>query len=479
MFHAAQSQRGSPPRQPRPLPGPLACLLAAAALAVSSAATPGQRFPVDPGPRPGAPAAGGIIAGASLAESRYFADGLFEFQQVDSVTGSIAGTGNGLGPRFNSDSCGSCHLQPAPGGSSPSPYSPQGTGPNPQVAVARKNGATNHVPFFIKADGPVREARFKVHPDGSLDGGVKALYTISGRSDAPGCDIAQPDFNLAAAQNNLSFRIPTPVYGAGLIEAIPDAAILANQAANRAAKAALGIGGRTNHHRPGALAGEANRSGNDGTITRFGWKAQNKSLLVFSGEAYNVEVGVTNDIFPNERDDTPSCQFNATPEDHLDLEAASATAELPDIVKFATFMRYLAPPTPGPDTPSTVSGRALFSSTGCALCHTPTLQTGRAASEALSNKTAHLYSDLLVHHMGTGLDDGVVQGLAGTDEFRTAPLWGLGQRLFFLHDGRTGDLLVAIRAHASRGSEANAVIDAFDRLPAGSQQDILNFLRAL
>ena len=100
-------------------------------------------------------------------------------------------------------------------------------------------------------------------------------------------------------------------------------------------------------------------------------------------------------------------------------------------------------------------------------------------SAALSNQTVNLVSDLLVHHMGKGLADGITQGSASPDEFRTAPLWGAGQRVFFLHDGRTSNLVEAIEAHRSHDSEANKVIDNFDRLTAREQQDIINFLRSL
>src|SRR5205807_1578613 len=199
-------------------------------------------------------------------------------------------------------------------------------------------------------------------------------------------------------------RIPTPVFGAGLIEAIPDSAILANMRAEAHLKKPLGISGHPNAH----LSGNTNRSANDGTITRFGWKAQNKSLLLFAGEAYNVEMGVTNQLFPQERDETPGCVFNATPEDTLDFAPTSKTTPNPntavisDIEAFADFMRMLAPPTPAPDTPSTVSGRAIFIKLGCALCHTPSLTTGKAIasgsstspSGALSNRPVNLFSDL-------------------------------------------------------------------------------------
>jgi CxxC motif-containing protein (DUF1111 family) len=150
-------------------------------------------------------------------------------------------------------------------------------------------------------------------------------------------------------------------------------------------------------------------------------------------------------------------------------------------------MRMLAPPTPAPETPSTANGRAIFAKVGCVHCHTPSFTTGKRIasgsstnpSSALSNQTVNLFSDLLVHHMGKSLADGITQGGAGPDEFRTAPLWGVGQRVFFLHDGRTSSLLEAIEAHRSHDSEANKVIDLFNRLNPSEQQDIINFLRSL
>jgi CxxC motif-containing protein (DUF1111 family) len=277
------------------------------------------------------------------------------------------------------------------------------------------------------------------------------------------------------------------MFGAGLIEAIPDSTIIANMQKETNQKASLGISGHPNAH----LSGNVNVSANDGTITRFGWKAQNKSLLIFAAEAYNVEMGITNTLFPQERDETEGCQYNATPEDTLNFTASPAGGSnrgvISDIEAFANFMRLLAPPTPTPDTPSTENGRTVFLRIGCAQCHTLSMTTGNRIasgsstrpSAALSNQAVNLFSDLLVHHMGQGLADGIAQGSAGPDEFRTAPLWGVGQRIFFLHDGRTSNLLEAIEAHQSKGSEANTVIDHFRKLKAQEQQNLLNFLRSL
>jgi len=428
----------------------------------------------DPGPNFGSPDAGGMILALTSDPGAvsYFNDGLTRFQEIETVQNS---ENTGLGPTFNSNQCSSCHAQPAIGGSSP-PV-------NPQIAVANLDGATNTIPSFITLNGPVREARFKFATDSNgrvtntPDGGVHGLFTIAGRGDAPTCQLAQPDFESMSRQNNVIFRIPTPLFGAGLIESITEDTILANQAAENAAGQWLGV------------SGIPNRSGNDGSITRFGWKAQNKSLLIFAGEAYNVEMGITNELFPNERGYPPNplptgCLINPTPEDTTNFDVSSTISVPSDIVAFANFMRFLDQPTPSCTgnncSPSIQDGNNLFTNiVQCSLCHTPSMTTGASYEPALSNVQANLYSDLLLHHMGSRLADGISQGAAGPDQFRTAPLWGLGQRLFFLHDGRTSDLVQAIEDHAGFGSEANAVIQNFNGLSTSQQQDLLNFLRSL
>jgi CxxC motif-containing protein (DUF1111 family) len=330
----------------------------------------------------------------------------------------------------------------------------------------------------------VREARFVKNSDGTPDGGVHALFTISGRGIATSCSLTQPDFETQVAAHNVIFRIPTPTFGGGLIEMIPDGTIAANRSANASAKSALGIRGRPNFAVIGrTITGQTNSNGNDGTIARFGWKSQNKSLLLFSGEAYNVEMGISNELFETERDETASCQYANVPNSTMNMAATAPIDAMSSIDKFSIFMRLLAPPTPSTTTPGGVTsigrGKTLFSAIGCALCHTPSMTTGKSAIAALSNKPVNLYSDLLIHDMGTGLADGVSQGQAGPREFRTAPLWGLGQRIFFLHDGRTPNLITAIRAHASTSSEANGVVAVFNVLSELQKQDLLNFLRSL
>jgi CxxC motif-containing protein (DUF1111 family) len=429
----------------------------------------------DSGPRGGAAGAGGPILNLKPDAQALFDQALMQFEEVQSVSGDIEGEDSGgLGPTFNGNGCAMCHKQPAIGGTSPSV--------NPQVALAKLHHASNTVPSFVLPNGPVREARFVRNRDGSLDGGVHGLFTIAGRDDAPGCNLLQPNFAQQLAFNNVVFRIPTPVFGLGLVENTPDAILRANLAATRDARFRRGIGG------------SFNTSGNDGTITRFGWKAQNKSLLIFAGEAYNVEQGVTNEVFPDERAGVDGCVFNPLPEDANGVSDEARENPFSDTVNFAIFMRLAAPPTPAPETDSTRNGSNLFNTIGCALCHSPSLTAGPSVFSSNTDEvTYHPFSDFALHHMGSVLADGINQGAAGPDQFRSAPLWGIGQRLFFMHDGRTSDLLQAIEAHADCadssdhdrfghshcGSEANGVVRNFNKLNPSQVQDILNFLRSL
>ena len=408
----------------------------------------------DPGPRTGPAGAGGPIAGLSNSPTLLaaFNNGATAFAETEDVTH------NGLGPRFNSNSCVSCHAQPASGGTSPAG--------NPLLQFANSQ---NTIPSFLHSNGPAREVRFIKNPDGTPDGGVHDLFTIIGRSDTPsGCNLTQPDFSNTG---NIIFRIPTPTFGLGLIEAVTDTALAQNLASSGGA--AYGIAGRLN------------RNGNDGTVTRFGWKAQNKSLLLFAAEAYNVEMGISNFIFNTEREESVNCSPLPPPNSIFNFGGQVDSAVLDDINGFANFMRFLAPPSRGPIDNTVVQGSNQFFNIGCARCHTVTLQTGASPFPQLANQSIHPYSDFALHHMGPGLADNISQGIAGGDEFRTAPLWGLGQRLFFLHDGRETDLLKVIADHAGAAnsqypaSEANKVVANFNALSSSDKQAILNFLRSL
>jgi CxxC motif-containing protein (DUF1111 family) len=399
----------------------------------------------------------------------------------------------GMGPVFNADQCFICHFQPRIGGSS--------TKVNPAPIIAHRLGGTNTVPTFEQPDGAFREVRYKFNEDGTRDGGVHSLFTLQGRSDAPGCNLQQPNFAKQERDRNIAFRIPLQLFGLGLIEAIPDSAIRANMKADRGLKQELGI------------QGHPNRVPNNGTISRFGWKAQNASINMFAGEAYNVEMGISNDLFPADRSENAECNVVYEPFDVPRTEDTSYRNPLkimPAWLMFTEFMRFVDAPQPATLSERATRGKTLFDTVGCALCHQPSFKTPGVANPsgpseeighhtvALRGQTVNLYSDLLLHHMGATLADNIIQGNAGPDEFRTTPLWGLGQRLFFLHDGRTSDLLTAIEDHHSRAgsdggdnpvkdldsptygpSEANAVVERFNQLPEEEKQAILDFLRAL
>jgi len=482
--------------------------------------------------------------------------GLDVFSTVASVTGSETANNEpmiGLGPSFNAESCLQCHMVPAVGGTSPGTVTIQtsaagatifampiaGTPPplsatNPQIADATDDGGTNvnpHFPAafaaagastpgfpFIEADGPTIEVRFvqALAPSGASAGvganGVGNLFTIQGRTDVPtGCVISQIGF-ASLPSGSISFRIPTPTFGLGFVESTPDPILIQNSVQSTAGNT-LGV-----------IGGVFNTSANDGSITRFGWKAQNKSLLIFAGEAENVEMGVTNELFPNERTwgatpavvgggigappvlTVPPCIANAGspsgqgyPEDEV-LGTGTVLLSSSNAEEDSIFMLLNGAPSQcssagagvyGSSTalcvvfdPNESTGQGLFSTAGCTLCHSPTLLTGPSPNVSLSSVNYHPYSDFAIHGMG-GLDDGITQGSAGGNQFRTAPLWGLGQRLFFMHDGRATDLRNAIADHCIAtasivpASEACGSVGAFNALNNTQQQQILDFLRSL
>jgi CxxC motif-containing protein (DUF1111 family) len=424
-----------------------------------------QSTAIDPGVRAGAPMAGGFISGLTPDQTNVELSFSQTFVELNGVTKTETGN-DGLGPRFNSNGCAQCHAQPAAGGTS--------AATNNFFSVYDDYGAINEIPFFESFTGPALDARFpqQLGNPSLPDNQDHALFTITGRADAGSCDIAQPDFASASQQNDMSFRVPLPVFGDGLIEIIQNKDILANQASVCATEATNGVCG-TPSFAP------------DSSVNRFGWKAQNRSLLIFAGEAYSVEEGVSNDQFPNELDETPGCVVNGIPEDHADFNGLPPHRFPGDPERFALFARFMAPPTPAKLNGSTLNGKNQFNGIGCNLCHTDSFTTPKSAISALSNLTANAFSDLLLHHMGACLADGITQGVATGDMFRTPPLWGAGQRFFFLHDGRTTDIVQAVEDHfcTANGvypaSEANTVINRFNALSSKNQQDLINFLRSL
>jgi CxxC motif-containing protein (DUF1111 family) len=271
-------------------------------------------------------------------------------------------------------------------------------------------------------------------------------------------EVIPPEANVVAE------RQTTPLFGLGLIEAIPDETILRNAGTPK----------------PDGVTGRASiildvASGQQ-RVGRFGWKAQQATLLAFAGDAYLNEIGITSRLFPTENAPNGNTSLLAIadtvadPEDVIDPATGKA-----DIDRFADFMRFLAPPPPVPLSFSASAGQTIFNQLGCAICHVPQMQTGTNSIAPLDRKTVRLYSDLLLHDMGS-LGDGIGQAAASPTEMRTAPLWGARASAPYLHDGRAATLGQAIAAHDGEGEAAR---DRYLRLGATQRQELIDFLKSL
>jgi CxxC motif-containing protein (DUF1111 family) len=288
------------------------------------------------------------------------------------------------------------------------------------------------------------------------------------------------DFATLVANNDLSFHIPIPLFGIGLVDATPSANLVAAQ--NPALMTSLGI-----------TSGRFNRSA-DG-ISTVGWKGSVSSVEAFTALAFSLDLSVTTEIFPRKPDEVASSIFNGLPDDRPQLvrlapNTSSVSADYASQqVLDSSFARYLAPPTALTSYTSTVvgnitsasiaNGQAKFVQAGCVACHLQNQTTGNSSITGQSNVQYTPWSDYALHNMGTGLRDGLTQGAAGPEDFKTSALWGISQRIFFLHDGRATDLNMAIQGHSSTGSEANQTVINFNGLSTSDQQDVLNFLRSL
>lgn len=361
---------------------------------------------------------GAALPGLPTAEAKLFKSGREHFLQVQD-------TFHGLGPAYNGTSCAGCHNQPTIGGIG-------------NVAVLRAG---------VVQDG---------HYESPSGGDLVHLFSIGDHACQP---------HIPASANNLARRIPTPLYGAGLIEAIPDSVIRTWEDPND--QNGDGIRGRAAMVMDPAT--HALRVG------RFGWKAQQATLLAFSAEAFRNEMGITNDLFPNEvgtglsAEQLAACDTVADPEDKPNPES-----HLRGIDQFTNFMRFLAPVTALPQTADAHRGSEIFSSIGCAACHVPTLLTGPSDIPALDHKQVNAYSDFLLHDVGTG--DGVEQGAAKGNEFRTSPLWGLRFRKQLMHDGSALSPAEAIRQHHNEGDRSR---QGFERMDSSEKQALLDFLSSL
>ena len=272
----------------------------------------------------------------------------------------------------------------------------------------------------------------------------------------------------------ISLRLPPPVFGVGLIEAIPEAEILSRADPDDAN--GDGISGRPNRVTPPAwVPGTEPGGGEQPRIGRFGRKAQTTSILQQTVEAYLQDMGITTDFLPLENRNPMA----GHPHDAADVVP---DPEVPAGTVFAVvnYLRLLAPPAPGAPNASRDEGGTLFTSIGCAACHVPVLQTGTAVTPALSNKPVVLYSDLLLHDMGDALADHRPDGQASGREWRTTPLWGLrlirdflNGEAFLLHDGRARTIEEAILLH---GGEAQRSRDLFNALTAADRSKVVDFV---
>ena len=338
---------------------------------------------------------------------------------------------DGLGPIFNNTGCEGCH----PG---------DGRGTADQA-------------FF----------RFSIGNDLALDIGGAQHQDRS----IPGVPVEK-----VPAGVNTSRRLPPPVFGVGLIESIPVETIVSNEDENDAD--GDGISGRPNWVTAADFVPPTEVGGGPGQqLGRFSRKAQVSSLVQQVAEAYQQDIGITNDFIPVENSHPQAGGF-AVGDTVPDPEIPAST-----VLQTVVYVRLLQPPKRGDITPEVETGDRIFNEIGCATCHVPTMRTAKNLITQLSEKEVHLYSDLLLHDMGDELADNRPDGSANGREWRTAPLWGTrlvadftGGIPFFLHDGRATTLIDAIRPH---GGEARKPKEAFLNLSDSDRQAVIAFLESL
>jgi CxxC motif-containing protein (DUF1111 family) len=364
---------------------------------------------------------GDPLPGITPVEFGEFRLGLNDFTEVETAE-------DGLGPAFNGTSCSACHSVPAIGGTS--------------------------VIVEVRAAHQDEDGQFR----GLNAAGDSLMHLFSVPSH--GCQPIMP-----ADVNVVAHRAPIPLFGAGLVEAIPDETILALE--DPLDRNADGVSGRA------AIVTDV--ATGDRRVGRFGWKAQHATLLAFGADAYRNEMGITNDLFRAEfafgvsAERMRLCDSTPDPEDKRDPSTRRR-----GIDNFETFMRFLAPVARGPVNDIVRDGERIFDGIGCAQCHVPALTTGPSVNPVFNRKTVALFSDLLLHDIGTG--DGIKQGAATPDEIRTPALWGLRLRRPFLHDGGVATIEAAVLRHQG---EAELARRGFVQLSPDDRQRLLAFLQSL
>lgn len=364
------------------------------------------------------PAPGEPLRGISAAERARFDSGRVVFDQVFTPE-------TGLGPLFNANACAECHEAPVVGGTGDeverhaAAFHPEASG-----------RACDELPAF---GGPVFQ-----------DSVTPLLRAALGIDREP----VPPTATATAA------RTTPDVLGFGLLDAVPDSAILA--LADPDDRSGDGISGRPNRFF-------------DGRLGRLGRKALVPTLREFNDGAFQIEQGIT----------SPSVPVEGTVAGRP-LPAGTDPAADPELQAHAlvvndAFVRLLAPPAPLKQSREARRGRDVFTQTGCAACHVPALRTGDSPIAALKNKEVAAYTDLLLHDMGPETAD-ICFGLATPSEFRTEPLMGLRLATQFLHDGRAKTPEQAIDLHGGEGAKSR---DLFRALPAADRAALVAFLKTL
>jgi len=363
--------------------------------------------------------AGDPLPGITPSEFEAFRIGIDDFVEIEQP-------GEGLGPLFNAAGCAACHNVPVIGGMTP----------------------------MTEMRAGHRDADGKFHVVG-----FTTLFQMFSIPDHRCQAVMPPEVNVIAR------RMPIPLFGAGLVEAIPDETLLALE--DPFDRDRDGISGRA------AIVTDVATGLR--RVGRFGWKAQIATLLTFSGDAYTNEMGITNDMFPLEplggisQARLRECDLVKDPEDLVDPRTGKRAID-----NFEAFMKFLAPLPRGVITDEVRIGEQVFTSVGCASCHVPALTTGANASAALNRKTVALFSDLLLHDVGTG--DGIEQEAAQQNEIRTPALWGLRLRRPLMHDGSAPTVSDALRQH---GGEASAVMERYRGGTDQMRRALLAFLDSL
>ena len=365
-------------------------------------------------------ALGTPLAGITPVEFEEFRLGLDDFLEVEASE-------EGLGPAFNGTSCAVCHNIPTIGGA----------GTMAELRAGRRNA--NGEFETLNASGDT----------------LFHMFSVPGHGCQP---VLPPDTNVCAR------RVPIPLFGAGLVEAIPDETLIALE--DPFDRNGDGVSGRA-----GLIV---DVESGQRRVGRFGWKAQHATLITFGADAYRNEMGITNDLFPQEG------AFGVTPEQMRLCDPFSDPEDIRDprsrrrgIDNFASFMRFLAPVERGDMNDQARAGEQIFAAIGCTACHIPALETGPSSNPLFHRKRVALFSDLLLHDVGTG--DGIKQGAAEANEIRTPALWGLRLRRPLLHDG-TATVEEAIGRHAR---EAELARSGFERLSEIDRAALLAFLRSL